>query len=102
MESKSVEYGFLSGSIWQSSISTAVFFLLASLPLILDKTSWYNVIAVFVASVPCYFFCYLGVQSGKEYIRNPYVGGYLGGLLAVVFFILLLVGLFFLLLNMTK
>ena len=65
-------------------------------------TSWYGMVDVFVASIPCYFFCYLGVVFGKRFISSPYLGGYLGGLGGVLSYILILHGLFFCMVSMAK
>ena len=96
MNSQSSKYEFLSESIWQSLICTLLFILVgvAMYPVLFLGDTWDGVKGFLIASIPCYAFCYLGVSFGKDILRKPNLGGYLGGLVGILIYITVLTGLF--------
>ena len=104
MNFQSGKYEFLSGSTWQSLICTSLFFFvgIATSPVVFGGDTWDGVKGFLIASIPCYAFCYVGVSFGKDILRKPYCGGYLGGLVGILIYISVLIGLFILFANYTK
>ena len=75
----------------QGIIGTAIFFLLFSYPIFSGKTEYFTITDVIIISLPCYLLCFGGSYLGNKYYKNRWFGGYLGSVLGMATYVIMLI-----------
>jgi len=72
---------------FQSMIISLLFFLVLSFPIIIGMTNLYSVVNVASLSTICFIIALFGSYLGRQILKNDLIGGFLGGVAGLIFFL---------------